>query len=153
MSVYSIRNGHFHQVIRLFPIQAQSQRRVAVPTVNGTFGVGVGTPGTLVGSSLGSGWQVRVARLLPFCLFTGNQVWGGTAPPPQRNVSASSAPATTDHLSNQAEMSFRSSMTEGWRPGNGAWADDDAGEFSLVSLQRSGMAPERLASCLLSWDH
>ncbi|KAI0256716.1 hypothetical protein BJV78DRAFT_301994 [Lactifluus subvellereus] len=113
MSMCSIRSDRFHQVTRPSLIQAQSQRRVAVPTANSTFGVGVGTPGTLVNSSLGSGWQV----------------WGGAAPP-QRNVSASSAPATTD-LSNQAEMSFRPSMTEGWRPANGTWADDDAGEFSL----------------------
>jgi hypothetical protein len=32
-------------------------------------------------------------------------------------------------------MPFRSNMTEGWRSGNGTWADDDAGEFSLVSLK------------------
>jgi hypothetical protein len=72
------------------------------------------------------------------------QVWGGAAPSPQRKVSASSAPASTDPPSNQAEMPFRSNMAEGWRPGNGSWADDDGGEFSLVSLQKSGMAPERL---------
>jgi hypothetical protein len=70
-----------------------------------------------------------------------SQVWGGGTPS-QRNVSASSAPASTDPLSNQAEMSFRPNMTEGWRSSSGTWADDDAGEFSLVSLRRGDMVPE-----------
>jgi len=58
------------------------------------------------------------------------------APSPQRNVSASSAPATTDPLSGQGEVPFRSNMTEGWRTSSGTWADGDAGEFALVSPLR-----------------
>src|SRR6266850_3990300 len=42
----------------LFVTQAQPQRRVAHPPANSTLGVGVGTPGALANSSLGSGWQV-----------------------------------------------------------------------------------------------
>jgi hypothetical protein len=58
--------------MHLFVPQAQSQRRVALPTANGTFAVGVGTPGTLANSSLGSGWQVSEFHLPPrFCSFTG----------------------------------------------------------------------------------
>ncbi|KAH9001250.1 hypothetical protein EDB92DRAFT_36227 [Lactarius akahatsu] len=91
------------------PSNAPSQRRV---TSTNTFGAGIGTPSTLTNSTLSSGWQV----------------WGGTAPSPQRNVSASSAP---DSLSSQSEMPFRPNMTEGWRPSNGTWADDDSAEFQL----------------------
>jgi hypothetical protein len=107
-------------------------------------------------------WQTRASALagrsvwLPSILHLSIhrcQVWGGAAPSPQHNVSASSAPASTDPLSNQAEMQFRPNMDEGWRPGNGTWADDDPGEFSLVSLQNSGMAPDRLPSCPLLEDH
>ncbi|KAI0006049.1 hypothetical protein BJV74DRAFT_17131 [Russula compacta] len=97
------------------PGNVPSQRRVALPATNNTFGVGGGTPGALANSSLNSGWQV----------------WGSAAPSPQRNVSASSAPATTDPLSSQNEMSFRSNMAEGWRSHSGTWVDDDGGEFSL----------------------
>jgi hypothetical protein len=79
--------------------------------------------------------------LTPSLSIHRNQVWGGVAPSPQRNVSASSAPASIDPLSNQPETPFRSNMAEGWRAGNGAWADDDAGDFSLVSLQKSGTVP------------
>ncbi|KAI9510901.1 hypothetical protein F5148DRAFT_492731 [Russula earlei] len=99
------------------PVNSQSQRRLAHPTANSTFAVGVGTPGTLANSSLSSGWQV----------------WGSAAASPQRNVSASSAPATTDPLSSQGEMPFRSNVTEGWRSSSGTWGDDDAGEYALVS--------------------
>ncbi|KAF8503539.1 armadillo-type protein [Russula emetica] len=97
------------------PGNVQSQRRVPHPTPSSTLGVGVGTPGALTNSGLSSGWQV----------------WGGAAPSPQRNVSASSAPATTDPLSTQGEVPFRSNMTEGWRSNSGTWADSDAGEFAL----------------------
>lgn len=69
--------------------------------------------------------------ILLFYPLTESKVWGGTTPSPQRNVSA---PAPADPLSSQGEMPFRPNMTEGWRPSNGAWADDDPGEFSLVSL-------------------
>jgi len=94
----------------------------------------VGTPGALANSGLSSGWQVGAPHPLPFRPFTRVQVWGGAAPSPQRNVSASSAPATTDPLSSQGEVPFRSNMTEGWRSNSGTWADSDAGEFALVSL-------------------
>ncbi|KAI0302053.1 hypothetical protein BC826DRAFT_495269 [Russula brevipes] len=97
------------------PGNVPSQRRVALPTANSTFGVGVGTPGALANSSLSSGWQV----------------WGGPTPSPQRNVSASSAPASTDPLSSQGEMPFRSNVAEGWRSNSGTWADDDPGDFAL----------------------
>jgi hypothetical protein len=60
-------------------------------------------------------------------------------PSPQRNVSASSAPASTDALSNQGEMAFRSNMNEGWRSNSGTWVDDDAGEFALVGHLRRGL--------------
>ena len=103
------------------------------PTTSSTFGVGVGTPGALTNSGLTSGWQVGTPHTLPFRPFTRVQVWGGAAPSPQRNVSASSAPATTDPLSGQGEVPFRSNMTEGWRSNSGTWADSDAGEFALVS--------------------
>ena len=62
----------------------------------------------------------------------------GVAPSPQRNVSASSTPATTDLLSSQGEVPFRSNMTEGWRSNSGAWADSDAGDFALVSPLKDG---------------
>jgi hypothetical protein len=94
----------------------------------------VGTPGALTNSGLSSGWQVGAPHPLPFRPFTWVQVWGGAAPSPQRNVSASSAPATTDPLSTQGEVPFRSNMTEGWRSNSGTWADSDAGEFALVSF-------------------
>jgi hypothetical protein len=113
--------------------QVQSQRRVPLPTANSTFGVGVGTPGALANSGLSSGWQVSETHRLTFRLLTRAQVWGGAAPSPQRNVSASSAPASTDPLSSQGEMPFRSNMTEGWRSNSGTWVDDNAGEFALVS--------------------
>jgi hypothetical protein len=51
-------------VMFLFVTQAQSQRRVAHPPANSTFGAGVGTPGTLASSSLGSGWQVSKTHFL-----------------------------------------------------------------------------------------
>lgn len=73
---------------------------------------------------------------LSVCLFTRDQVWGGSTPSPQRNVSASSAPATTDALPSQGEMPFRSNMNEGWRSNSGTWADDDTGEFALVGHSR-----------------
>jgi hypothetical protein len=91
-------------------------------------------PGALTNSGLSSGWQVGALHPLPFRPFTRIQVWGGATPSPQRNVSASSAPATTDPLSSQGEVPFRSNMTEGWRSNSGTWADSDAGEFALVSL-------------------
>lgn len=94
----------------------------------------MGTPGALTNSGLSSGWQVGAPHLLPFLSFTTVQVWGGATPSPQRNVSASSAPATTDPLSSQGEVPFRSNMTEGWRSNSGTWADSDAGEFALVSF-------------------
>lgn len=119
-----------------------------LPTANSTFGVSVGTPGTLANSSLSSGWQVGEIHRLPFHLFTSVQVWGGATPSPQRNVSASSAPATTDALSSQGEMPFRSNMAEGWRSSSGAWVDDNAGEFALVSPLPRGLAIA--ASCPLS---
>jgi hypothetical protein len=74
-----------------------------------------------------------VKQRLPFRLFTTAQVWRGATPSPQRNVSASSAPATTDPLPSQGEMPFRSNMAEGWRSNSGAWVDDNAGDFALVS--------------------
>lgn len=131
-----------------FITQVQSQRRVPLPTANSTFGVGVGTPGALANSTLSTGWQVGEVHRLPFCLLTGFQVWGGATPSPQRNVSASSAPATTDPLSSQGEMPFRSNMTEGWRSNSGTWVDDSAGEFALVRLLTR--SPKLLASCPLS---
>ena len=118
--------------MHLFITQVQSQRRVPLPTANSTFGVGVGAPGALANSTLSTGWQVGELHRLPFYLLTGFQVWGGATPSPQRNVSTSSAPATTDPLSSQSEMPFRSNMTEGWRSNSGAWVDDGAGEFALV---------------------
>jgi hypothetical protein len=118
--------------------QVQSQRRVPLPTANSTFGVGVGAPGALANSTLSTGWQVGEIHRLPFRLLTGVQVWGGATPSPQRNVSASSAPASTDPLSTQGEMPFRSNMTEGWRSSSGTWVDDSAGEFALVSLLLRG---------------
>jgi len=126
--------------MHLLVTQVQSQRRVPLPTANSTFGVGVGTPGALANSGLSSGWQVSETHRLPFRLFIRAQVWGGPASSPQRNVSASSAPATTDPLSTQGEMPFRSNMTEGWRSNSGTWVDDNAGEFALVS--RLTRAPE-----------
>lgn len=117
-----------------------------LPTANSTFGVSVGTPGTLANSSLSSGWQVGEIHRLPFHLFTSVQVWGGATPSPQRNVSASSAPATTDALSSQGEMPFRSNMAEGWRSSSGAWVDDNAGEFALVSPLPRGPAIAGLVS-------
>jgi hypothetical protein len=106
----------------------------------------VGTPGALTNSGLSSGWQVGALYHLSFCPFTRVQVWGGAASSPQRNVSASSAPATTDPLSSQGEMPFRSNMTEGWRSGSGTWVDGDASEFALVSLLKRH--PE--IACLVS---
>ncbi len=133
----------------LFVTQAQSQRRLAHPPANSTLGVGVGTPGTLANSSLGSGWQVSESHCLSVYPFTRDQVWGGAAQSPQRNVSASSAPATTDPLSSQGEIPFRSNMNEGWRSNSGTWADDDAGEFALVGHLKK-RARKWLASCPLS---
>lgn len=124
--------------MRPFITQVPSQRRVALPATNSTFGVGGGTPGALANSSLNSGWQVSETCSFPFRSLTGDQVWGSATPSPQRNVSASSAPATTDPLSSQNEMPFRSNMAEGWRSHSGTWVDDDGGEFSLVSLLKRG---------------
>jgi hypothetical protein len=106
----------------------------------------VGTPGALTNSGLSSGWQVGAPHPHSFRPFTRVQVWGGATPSPQRNVSASSAPATTDPLSSQGEVPFRSNMTEGWRSNSGTWVDSDAGEFALVSLLKR--RPE--IACLMS---
>ena len=81
--------------------------------------------------------QLRVASRCtsppPFPFTHQVQVWRGATPSPQRNVSASSAPATTDPLSTQGDVPFRSNITEGWRSNSGTWVDSDAGEFALVS--------------------
>src|SRR5260221_357772 len=53
----------------------------------------------------------------PISVYSRDQAWVGTTPSPQRNVSTSSAPATTEALSSQGEMPFRSNMNEGWRKG------------------------------------
>ena len=69
-----------------------------------------------------------------------------TAPSPQCNVSASSAPVTIDPLSSQGKVPFRSNMTEEWRSNSGTCADSDAGEFALVSNLKG--RPEMLTSIL-----
>ena len=93
----------------------------------------MGAPGALANSGLSSGWQVGALHPLLFRPFTRVQVWGAASPTPQRNVSASSAPAATDPLSSQGEVPFRPNVTEGWRSNSGSWVDSDAGEFALVS--------------------
>jgi hypothetical protein len=135
-TTFLVSESSLFSAMFLFITQAQSQRRVAHPPANSTFGVGVGTPGTLANSNLGSGWQVSETHRFCACLLTRDKVWGGTTSSPQRNVSASSAPATTDALPGQGEMPFRSNMNEGWRSNSGTWVDDDTGEFALVSHWR-----------------
>jgi hypothetical protein len=139
MSCSSIGGDHFTSHASLLDTQVPSQRRVALPTANSTFAVGVGTPGALANSSLSSGWQVGETHCPPLSVCSpGTQVWGGPTPSPQRNVSASSAPASSDPLSSQGEMPFRSNVAEGWRSNSGTWADDDAGEFALVGILERG---------------
>jgi hypothetical protein len=63
---FSIGGDHFTSRASLLVTQVPSQRRVALPTANSTFGVGVGTPGALANSSLSSGWQVGETHCPPF---------------------------------------------------------------------------------------
>jgi hypothetical protein len=45
-------------------------------------------------------------------------------------------------------MPFRSNMTEGWRSNSGAWVDDNAGEYALVSPLTRGPEVVGLMSVL-----
>ena len=72
-AVLQCRKLSFPEQCIFFVSQAQSQRRVALPTTNSTLGVGVGTPGTLANSSLGSGWQVSEIHPSPFLSIHGTR--------------------------------------------------------------------------------